>query len=85
MKYNLKKKHSIPKSKRTNLQHGSGAFDNAALKSRHLKFITPLFCEDDTLLSYEYTLRKNGYVDSIPVHVGSWILATSKLHLLEVH
>lgn len=74
----------IPQSKRCNLKHGSGSFDNQALHSRYLKEITPLFCEDDTCMSFEYTLKKKGYTDSIPVHVGSWILATSKLHLLEV-
>ena len=75
---------SMNLSKRTNLQHGSGAHDNLALKSRYLKYITPLFCEDDSLMSFEYTLKKKGYVDSIPVHIGCFILATSKLHLLEV-
>ena len=35
-------------------------------------------------MSWEYTLRKRSYTDQIPVHLGAWILATSKLHLLEV-
>ena len=49
-----------------------------------MKNVTPLFCEDDTIMSWEYTLRKKSYMDQIPVHLGAWILATSKLHLLEV-
>lgn len=71
-------------SKRQKIKHSNGLMDSKLASNRYLKQINLLSCESDTLRSYEYVLRHSMYTDSIPVHIGCWILASSKLHVLKV-
>ena len=70
--------------KRQRIKHGNGLNDTEWLKNRFLKRVTMLNCEEDTFTAFEYVLSQNKYTDSIPVHVGAWILSSSKLHVLKV-
>ena len=70
-------------AKRTRYEFGSGSFDQSLI-TPSLRHCTPLFVEDEELVSWEYNYRKTSYCDRVPVHVGSWILTTSKLHVLKV-
>lgn len=71
-------------SKRQKIKHGNGLLDTKIASNRYLKQINLLSCESDTLRSFEYILRPSMYTDTIPVHIGCWILASSKLHILMV-
>ena len=71
-------------SKRSRHQYGSGLNDMEFMNHKFLKYVTPLNCEESTVSSWEYTFAQKSYTDTIPVHLGSWVLTTSKLHLLEV-
>ena len=72
-------------SKRQKIKHGNGLMDTKIASNRYLKQINLLSCESDTLRSFEYILRPSMYTDTIPVHIGCWILASSKLHILKVY
>ena len=71
-------------NKRQTIKHGNGLNDTEMIKRSSLKQITLLNCEDDTYRAFEYVFRQSKYTDGIPVHLGAWILANSKLHVLEV-
>ena len=71
-------------SKRQKIKHSNGLMDSNLAFNRYLKQINLLSCEGDTLRSFEYVLRPSMLTDSIPVHIGCWILASSKLHILKV-
>ena len=71
-------------SKRQKIVHSNGLTDSKLVSNRYLKRINMLCCEDDTLRSFEYVLRPSMHTDTIPVHIGVWILASSKLHILKV-
>ena len=62
-------------SKRQKIKHGNGLMDTKIASNRYLKQINLLSCESDTLRSFEYILRPSMYTDTIPVHIGCWILA----------
>ena len=71
-------------TKRKEIKHSNGLYDADLLKNCNLKQFSMLKCEDDNLLAYEYVLEKKKILDQIPVQLGHWILANSKLHILEV-
>ena len=71
-------------SKRQKIVHSNGLMDSKLVGNRYLKQINMLSCESDTLRSFEYVMRPSMYTDTIPVHIGCWILASSKLHILKV-
>ena len=75
---------SMNLTKRKEIKHSNGLYDADLLKNCNLKQFSMLKCEDDNLLAYEYVLEKKKILDQIPVQLGHWILANSKLHILEV-
>ena len=75
---------SMNLSKRKEIRHSNGFYDAEFIKSSKLKQFSLLKCEDDNLIAYEYVFDKKNILDQIPVHLGHWILANSKLHVLKV-
>lgn len=71
-------------SKRQKISHSNGLLDTKLVSNRYLKQINMLSCENDTLRSFEYVFRPSMYTDTIPVQIGHFILASSKLHILKV-
>ena len=75
---------SMNLTKRKLIKHSNGFYDAELMKNSQLKQFSLLQCEDDNLVAYEYIFDRKKILDQIPVHLGHWILANSKLHVLEV-
>ena len=75
---------SMNLTKRKEIKHSNGLYDANLLRNCNLKEVSLLNCEDDNVIAYEYVFDKKKILDLIPVQLGHWILANSKLHILEV-
>ena len=75
---------SMNLTKRKEIKHSNGLYDANLLRNCNLKEVSLLNCEDDNVIAYEYVFDKKKILDQIPVQLGHWILANSKLHILEV-
>ena len=75
---------SMNLTKRKEIKHSNGLYDANLLRNCNLKEFSLLNCEDDNVIAYEYVFDKKNILDQIPVQLGHWILANSKLHILEV-
>ena len=76
---------SMNLTKRKKIKHSNGLYDADLLRNCSLKQFSLLKCEDDNLVPYEYIFDNKKILDQIPVQLGHWILANSKLHILEVN
>ena len=75
---------SMNLTKRKEIKHSNGLYDANLLRNCNLKEFSLLNCEDDNVVAFEYVFDKKKILDQIPVQLGHWILANSKLHILEV-